>query len=43
MQQNYYRCTIYLDYSGEKMSNDRSTDVHYIQTINRSPGLQYKQ
>ena len=25
------------------MSNDSSTDVQYIQTINRSPGLQYKQ
>ena len=26
---------------GEKMSNDISTDVQYIQTINRSSGLQY--
>ena len=25
--------TIYLDYRGEKMSNDISTDVQYIQTI----------
>ena len=34
MQQNvkwyYYRCTKYLDYRGEKMSNDSSTDVQYI-------------